>query len=171
MKRARVEDECPKGGAPFHQITPPKGGGMPTRGPPTFGWPNQGLPHGGLHLPQNFHQIVGCPPPKGGPTIPTHFSLTKRGLLPRRYYPLKQLPTIGSCPPLGNILMFFTRSSLRKNSGRSQNISGTLQKVPDARAETFSAHDGLLRNIFSVSPKLFWFSLQKHFLVSPKLFR
>ena len=161
----RQEVGCPKGGPPLPNITPPKVGGCPKGGGGSSPWPaHGGLPQGAPPLPTCPTICGGCPPPWGPPTT----SSTKRGLPPKGGAPYKTAPTNhGILSPIRGHCVFCARS-LRKNSGRSQNFSGTLQKILDAcqnfsglmvYSETFFRFlqntSGFLSETFSVSPKLF----------------
>ena len=155
-----MEDGCPKRGPPpSTNIIPQKVGGCPQWGGPLVLWrPMRGLPpKGGPPSNIALHHLWGLPPTMGGP--PTSFH--QLGGCPPKGAPPKQLPTKrGILSPLREHGVFRARS-LRKNSGRSQNISGTLQKIPDA----FRNFSGLMvysETIFGFSETLPVFS-PKHF--------
>ena len=125
--------------------------------------PNGGRkPHGGP--PQAMAEMVL--PPKGGPTtLPTTFFSHQNGEFLLEGNPIKNQPmNSGILSPIGEHRVF-RASSLRKNSGRSQNISGTLQKVPGACQNLF----GLMvysETTFRFHRNFSGFSLWNFFVVS-----
>ena len=122
-----------------------------------------GLPPRGPHLPQNMlHQFLGGALHHGGPPTTFHQMWAAPQWGPhQKIAPHESWDLV----PHPGTLMFFTRVLSEKILRRSQNISGTLQKVLGRVPKPFWL-DGLLRNNFLVSPKLFRFSLRNIFGVS-----
>ena len=149
-------------GPPSPQINPPKVGGSPMGAPPHLGRPLLGLPHGGPHLPKTCSTICGgLPPPWGPPNILP----PKGGCPPKGGPPIKHSPRImGSCPPSGDTV-FFTRVLSGKILEGPRTFPAPSKKFWTCVPKPFWL-DGLLRNNFSVSPKLFRFSLRNIFGVS-----